>query len=59
MPISSAEARKSLSESGFRVLDASSHFYFPRWLKWLRGLEPALARLPLGAQYMLLARKPS
>ena len=59
MPISSAEARKSLSKNGFRVLDASSHFYFPRWLKWLRGLEPALARLPLGAQYMLLARKPS
>ena len=59
MPISSAEARKSLIESGFRVLDASSHFYFPHWLRWLRGLEPALARLPLGAQYMLLARKPS
>ena len=59
MPISSAEARKSLSKNGFQVLDVSSHFYFPRWLRWLRGLEPALARLPLGAQYMLLARKPS
>jgi SAM-dependent methyltransferase len=58
MPISCSEARKSLCGNGFRVFHASSHFYFPRWLKCLRVLEPALARLPLGAQYMLLARKP-
>ncbi len=56
--ISSAEARKLLRLNGFQMLDGSSHFYFPRWLKWLRALEPALARLPLGAQYMLLGRKP-
>jgi SAM-dependent methyltransferase len=59
VPVSSAEARKSLSENGFKLLDVSSHFYFPRWLRWLRRFDPALARLPLGAQYMLLARKPS
>jgi SAM-dependent methyltransferase len=59
MPISSARARKLLCRNSFQVLKASSHFYFPRWLKWLRPLEPTLARLPLGAQYMLLARKPA
>jgi trans-aconitate methyltransferase len=57
MPISPARARKLLKRNGFQVLEASSHFYFPRWLKWLRALEPALVRLPLGAQYMLLARR--
>jgi SAM-dependent methyltransferase len=58
VPISSAEARKLLHHNGFQVVDASTHFYFPRWLRWLRAFEPALARLPLGAQYMVLARKP-
>ena len=59
MPISPTEARKMLRHNGFQVLDGSSHFYFPRWLRWFRVLEPILARLPLGAQYMLLVRKPS
>jgi len=57
-PISPVQARKLICSSGFQVLHSSSHFYFPRWLKWLRWLEPALARLPLGAQYLVLARKP-
>jgi SAM-dependent methyltransferase len=57
-PISSRATVSLLQENGFQVLQGSSHFYFPRWLKWLRGLEPALAHLPLGAQYLLLARKP-
>lgn len=57
-PISSRAAANLLQENGFQVLHGSTHFYFPRWLKGLRGLEPALAHLPLGAQYLLLARKP-
>jgi SAM-dependent methyltransferase len=59
LPVSPVEARKLLRSNGFEVLHTSSQFYFPRALKWLRGLEPALAHLPLGAQYMVLARKPS
>jgi SAM-dependent methyltransferase len=57
VPISSPAAQKLLCRSGFEVFHTSSQFYFPRWLKWLRVFEPALARLPLGAQYMVLARK--
>lgn len=51
------EARNLLISNGFVVLHSSSYFYFPRWLKWLRGLEPTLSHLPLGAQYLVLARK--
>jgi SAM-dependent methyltransferase len=58
LPISPVETRKLLRSNGFEVLHTSSHFYFPRALKWLRGLEPALVYLPLGAQYVVLARKP-
>jgi SAM-dependent methyltransferase len=32
-------------------------FYFPRMLSFLRFLEKSLARLPLGAQYYVLAEK--
>jgi trans-aconitate methyltransferase len=56
-PISLSHAKKLLHSNGFHVLDASTCFYFPRWLKWLRGLEPLFSALPLGAQYLVLARK--
>jgi SAM-dependent methyltransferase len=55
--ITCKEAKKLLASNGFVVLHSSSYFYFPRWLKWLRGLEPTLSHLPLGAQYLVLARK--
>ena len=32
-------------------------FYFPRPLAWLRIAEPRLARIPFGAQYLVLAKK--
>lgn len=56
--LSHREARRLLSEGGFEIVRVDSQFYFPRFLGWLRGLEPWLARLPLGAQYQVLARKP-
>jgi SAM-dependent methyltransferase len=58
MPIRLAETKKLLCSNGFQILCSGSYFYFPRWLKWLRWLESALSHLPLGAQYMVLARKP-
>ena len=58
IPLTCKQAVKLLQSSGFEVLGRSSYFYFPRWLKWLRGLEPALSPLLLGAQYLVLARKP-
>lgn len=56
-PLSYLEARTLLTRCGFRVVAASFHFYFPAWLKALRRFEPALERLPLGAQYCLLAQR--
>lgn len=35
-----------------------SLFYFPRFLAWFRAAEAVLDRLPLGAQYCVLAQKP-
>ena len=58
MPISPTRARKLVRTAGFQVLHVSSYFYFPRWLRRLRGLEPGLSRFPLGTQYLVLARKP-
>jgi trans-aconitate methyltransferase len=57
VPITLSKAKKLLFGNGFHVMDSSTYFYFPRWLKGVRGLEPALSRLPLGAQYLVLARK--
>lgn len=51
-------ARRLLREAGFDVLKVETMFYFPSWLRILRPLEAALARWPLGAQYMVLARAP-
>ena len=41
------------------VVATSSHFYFPSALKALRRFEPFLEGVPLGAQYCVLAQRPS
>jgi SAM-dependent methyltransferase len=51
-------AKRLLAKAGFVIERTDSLFYFPSALKFLRGLEPALARLPFGAQYMILVKKP-
>ena len=52
------EARRLVQAAGFRpVAPTRFLFYFPRLLKYFRPIEPWLARLPLGAQYYVLARK--
>jgi SAM-dependent methyltransferase len=56
--LSPPAARRLLAAGGFRILRSDSLFYFPRPLAFLRGLEPHLARLPLGGQYLVLCRKP-
>jgi SAM-dependent methyltransferase len=40
------------------ILRVSYHFYFPSSLRFLRPLERWLERVPLGAQYCVLARRP-
>jgi len=52
------EARRMLRAGGLEILRTDFLFIFPRALKWLRFLEPGVARLPFGAQYQILARRP-
>ncbi|AMV34703.1 trans-aconitate 2-methyltransferase [Pirellula sp. SH-Sr6A] len=57
--LSILESKRLIEQAGFRVRVSRSAFYFPRILKGLRVLEPWLSRFPLGAQYWILATKPS
>lgn len=52
-------ARRLLREAGFDVISTDFLFVFPRCLRWLRQIEPLLASLPLGAQYLVIARRRS
>lgn len=51
------QAARLLRGSGFEVLRTDFLFIFPRVLRWFRGVEPYLTRLPLGTQYQVLCRK--
>ena len=55
--LSAPAARRMLSSSGFSVVRTDFLFIFPRMLRGLRGLEPLMSRLPVGAQYQVLCRK--
>lgn len=52
------ETRGLLRAAGFEVLRTDHLFLFPGGLRFLRWLEPAILWLPLGGQYLVLARKP-
>ncbi len=52
------EAKELLRKGGFEIMDTDFLFIFPKSLWFLRGLEPPLSSLPLGAQYLVLCRKP-
>jgi SAM-dependent methyltransferase len=54
--LSPPAARRLLVGAGFRVLTTDFLFYFPRVLEALRPIEPLLARIPLGGQYLVLCR---
>ncbi|HEV3339509.1 MAG TPA: class I SAM-dependent methyltransferase [Pirellulales bacterium] len=59
VPISPLAGARLLRRAGLEILETTFLFFFPRSLGLLRPLEPRLCRLPLGAQYLILARKPS
>jgi len=49
-----------LRNGGFRTERRPVHlFFFPAFLRFLRRFEPALESIPLGGQYLVLARLPS
>lgn len=58
IPLSFLEVRRLLREAGFTILRTDFLFIFPRPLKALRPIERLVTRLPLGAQYQVLATKP-
>ncbi len=57
--ISAPESCRLVREAGLEVLRTDFYFIFPHALRALRFLEASLACLPLGAQYQVLARRPS
>lgn len=50
-------AIRLLRRSGFCVQFTDFCFFFPHFAKQLRGLERALKWLPIGAQYLIVARR--
>lgn len=52
------QARQLLRAAGFDITLTDYLFIFPAAFKFLRPLEPSLCKLPLGGQYLVLARKP-
>lgn len=56
--LSMLESKSRLRKSGFEVLNTRSLFFFPSFLGFLRPLERVLAYSPLGAQYLVLCRRP-
>lgn len=53
------EARRRLTDAGFELRSTRFLFIFPALFGFLRVLEPALSRLPFGAQYVVVGSKPS
>lgn len=54
--ISPREARKMVSEAGFRILRFDFLFYFPRQLRAFRPAERWLRGVPFGGQYQVLCQ---
>ena len=56
--LSPIETRRILRDAGFEVLTTRYLFFFPRVLSRLRCLERLLSRFAMGAQFVVLARRP-
>ena len=57
IPILPPESRRLLSSGGFRVVHTDFLFFFPGYFRWLQPWELRLTKVPLGAQYQVLAVK--
>jgi SAM-dependent methyltransferase len=57
VPLYASEARYLLQAAGFHIVRTDYLFIFPKFLKTLRWIEPALAKYPFGGQYLVLGRK--
>ncbi len=55
--ISPREARRMLTQAGFKILRFDFLFFFPRQLRMFRSAERWLRRVPLGGQYQVLCKR--
>ena len=55
--LSHLESKRLLKRNGFKIVDVSFCFIFPKAFEYLRVLEKPLSILPIGAQYLILAKK--
>jgi SAM-dependent methyltransferase len=53
------ETARLVQRNGLQIVETGYRFFFPRTIRWFRFFEPYLASVPLGAQYMVLCRKPA
>lgn len=51
------ESAALLCSAGFELLRTDFLFFFPRQLSFFRRIEPLVRKIPLGGQYLVLARK--
>jgi hypothetical protein len=56
--LTARETRGLLRGVGFDIMHTTSPFFFPQSLSWCEPLEPLLAPIQLGGEYMVLARRP-
>lgn len=52
------QARRILKDGGFEIVTTNYRFFFPKAMAAFRWLEPTLRHCVMGAQYLVLARKP-
>jgi SAM-dependent methyltransferase len=57
IPLPPPESRRLLASERFPVIRTDYLFFFPGFFSWLHPLEKWLVKVPLGAQYQILARK--
>jgi SAM-dependent methyltransferase len=58
--LSYLETQNMVQKGGFKLARSTRFlFYFPKAMGFLRALEPALTRIPMGAQYYVLGVKPA
>ena len=55
--LSPAETNQYLRQANLHVLRRDYIVFMPHFLAWLRPIEPWLAWLPIGGQYVILAKK--
>lgn len=57
IPLPPSESHRLVGSDRFSVIRIDYLFFFPGYFRWLQPLEKWLIKVPLGAQYQVLARR--